>query len=346
VSAPKARFLGWSPKTDRRRRARSGDQGGPGPQLPWKIDQFVLASPFRSWSLATVKRPLAQARKAAPAGGPNGTKSGGSITPKSGGPIQTKSGGSNHPKSCTHCCLSDLANNRTPYGRRDWQESWCTICTSHGTALMLRSIAHAHRNRSSWSHATLKRDGQYLAANRYRDLKVPLQPAVRSTVLGCPWELERATAAAIAGVAPNSWVWGTLTPQEFLMILRDLTTWALAHFEPVRSWSAAEDLTATEEQEGYGLIGRSHRMSASDYRDDQSTRSLREIANPKVRPLDRSRTHGNVSRRRIGSSVGKNHPGSANGTTFGVCPGEPPVASPMPSELAVGISAIDLDQPK
>jgi hypothetical protein len=38
--------------------------------------------------------------KAAPVGGPNGTKSGGSITPKSGGPIQTKSGGSNHTKSC------------------------------------------------------------------------------------------------------------------------------------------------------------------------------------------------------------------------------------------------------
>lgn len=184
---------------------------------------------------------------------------------------------------CPHCCLGDLANNCTPYGRRDWQESWCTVCTLHGTPLMLRSIARAPRNRSSWSHATLKRDGQYLAANRYRDLKVPLQPAVRSTVLGCLLELERATAAAISGVAPNSCVWGKLTPQEFLMILRDLTTWALTHFEPVRSWSAAEDLTPTEEQEGYGLIGRSHRMSASDYRDDRSTRTLRDIANPKVR---------------------------------------------------------------
>src|ERR1019366_6300033 len=45
-----------------------------------------------------------QGRKAAPDGGPIGTKSGGSITPKSGGPIQTKSGGSIHTKSCTHCC--------------------------------------------------------------------------------------------------------------------------------------------------------------------------------------------------------------------------------------------------
>jgi hypothetical protein len=38
------------------------------------------------------------------------------------------------------------------------------------------------------------------------------------------------------------------------MILTDVTTWSLTHFEPVRSWSVAEDLTATEEQDGYGLI--------------------------------------------------------------------------------------------
>jgi hypothetical protein len=43
----------------------------------------------------------AQGRKAAPVGGPIGTKSGGSITPKSGGPISTKSGGSINTKSST-----------------------------------------------------------------------------------------------------------------------------------------------------------------------------------------------------------------------------------------------------
>jgi hypothetical protein len=48
----------------------------------------------------------AQGRKAAPAGGPIGTKSGGSITPKSSGPIPTKSGGSNHAKSCTNRVLN------------------------------------------------------------------------------------------------------------------------------------------------------------------------------------------------------------------------------------------------
>ena len=42
-------------------------------------------------------------------------------------------------------------------------------------------------------------------------------------------------------------------------------------------------MTATEEQEGYGLIGRGQRMSTADYAEDRMTRSLRDIANPKVR---------------------------------------------------------------
>ncbi len=184
---------------------------------------------------------------------------------------------------CPHCCLEDLAKGRSPYGRRVWQQSWCTVCKPHGTALTLRNLAHAPTNRSSWSHAALKSNREFLAANRYRDLKVPSQPAVRVIMLGSLLEIEQTTAAAIRGIAPSAFQWGTLTAAAFLMILEDVTTWALTHFEPVRSCSVAEDLTPTEEQEGYGLIGRGRRMSASDYRADHSTRSLREITNPKVR---------------------------------------------------------------
>jgi len=184
---------------------------------------------------------------------------------------------------CSYCCLADLTNGQSPYGRRVWQESWCTVCKTHGTALTLRNLAHAPTNRSCWSHAALKSHGEFLAANRYRDLKVPSQPAVRSIILGSLMEIEQTTAAAITGIAPNAFQWGTLTPAAFLMILQDVTTWVLTHFEPVRSWSVAEDFTLTEEQEGYGLIGRGQRMSASDYRAGQLTRSLQDIANPKVR---------------------------------------------------------------
>ena len=104
VRGPRPAVGGWRGKIDRRRSSRSDDRAVPAPKLPWKTDQSVLASPLRSWSLATPKHG-AQGRKAAPAGGPIGTKSGGSITPKSGGPIPTKSGGSNQKKSCTQLDL-------------------------------------------------------------------------------------------------------------------------------------------------------------------------------------------------------------------------------------------------
>jgi hypothetical protein len=110
-------------------------------------------------------------------------------------------------------------------------------------------------------------------------------------VLGCLLEIEKATKAAIAGIAPNSWSWGSLAADEFLLVLKDLTTWTLTHFEPVRSWSIAEDLTPTEEQEGYGLIGGTHRVSGSNYRDDSSTRTLRDVTNPKVRGAALWSTH-------------------------------------------------------
>jgi hypothetical protein len=184
---------------------------------------------------------------------------------------------------CAHCCIADLAEGRSPYGRRVWQQAWCTVCKVHGTALTVRSLAHLPNNRSHWSHAALKSQRELLAPNRYRDLKVRSQPAVRLTILACLMEIEKTAAAAIAGTAPNPLLWGSLTAASFLTILDDITTWALTHFESVRSWSVAEDFTATEEQEGYGLIGRGQRMSPSDYRPDRLTRSLRSITNPKVR---------------------------------------------------------------
>jgi hypothetical protein len=133
------------------------------------------------------------------------------------------------------------------------------------------------------THAKLKSDREFLAPNRYRDLKTRSEPAVRSTVLACLLHLEKTTVAAIDGVAPDPWSWGNLTADEFLMILNDLTTWALTHFEAVRSWSTAEDLTPAEEQEGYGLIGRLRRMSPTEYPEQRTTRTLQDIAAPKVR---------------------------------------------------------------
>jgi hypothetical protein len=123
----------------------------------------------------------------------------------------------------------------------------------------------------------------FLAPNRYRDLVVPLNPKVRFDILAGVVEIETAIANALRGVAPGRWLWGDLAPEQFLLVVSDVTTWSLMHFESVRAWSVAEDLSPTEEQEGYGIIGRRRRMLASEYASEHCVRTLRYITNPKVR---------------------------------------------------------------
>jgi hypothetical protein len=183
---------------------------------------------------------------------------------------------------CPHCCLEDLRHGRAPYGRSNWQQAWYTVCRDHGVALILRKT-NPRRAETTWSRDILTSETHTLAPNFYRTLKVPRDQGLRCAILGSLLEIERATCDALRGIAPNRLFWGPLEPQEFLRVLGDLTTWALSHFEPVRAWSIAEDLTATEEQEGYGLIGRLRRVSPADDPTVPFPRTLSEIAHPKIR---------------------------------------------------------------
>ena len=178
---------------------------------------------------------------------------------------------------CPQCCLDELTKNGSPYGRACWQQSWCTICQKHSYPLVVRS-----HNRFL-SREALFRDVNFLAPNRYRDLVVPLNPKVRFDILAGVVEIETAIDNALRGVQPSRWLWGDLAPEEFLLVVSDVTTWSLMHFESVRAWSVAEDFSPTEEQEGYGIIGRRRRMLASEYDGQYSMRTLRCVTSPKVR---------------------------------------------------------------
>jgi hypothetical protein len=124
---------------------------------------------------------------------------------------------------------------------------------------------------------------QFLAANRYRTLKATSESEVRCVMLGSLLEIEHAVADALAGITPNRLLWGDLTAQEFLTVVDDVTAWSLTHFEPVSAWSGAEDFTAVEEQEGYGIVGRLRRQCGSANQSQNGERTLREVTHPKVR---------------------------------------------------------------
>ena len=80
---------------------------------------------------------------------------------------------------------------------------------------------------------------------------------------------------ALAGIRPRRRQWGVVSAKNFLRVLEDVTTWSLTHFETVRSWSLAEDLTPIEIADGFKLLGRNRRMTPADYAGDRTTvRSL------------------------------------------------------------------------
>jgi hypothetical protein len=155
---------------------------------------------------------------------------------------------------------------------------------------------------TDWSAQALRAETHYLAPDRYRTLKVVRESNLRYLILGSLVEIERAISNALAGLSPNPLSWGMLTPTEFLRIVTDLTTWSLTHFEPVRAWSLSEDLSAAEEQEGYGLIGRRRRLSAADYPSGHSLRTLREVTEPKIRGSALWVAHALMSASHVGAS--------------------------------------------
>ena len=212
---------------------------------------------------------------------------------------------------CPRCAIEDLKSNRRPYGRQVWQQSWCTLCQEHGLPLIVRRPGRGSlRPDSDWSMHDLKYDTIYVTPDRYRILKVQSESELRSAMLGSLLEIERTMADALSGQNPNRLVWGKLSAEEFLVVVQDVTTWALTHFEPVRAWSIAEELSPVEEQEGYGMVGRLRRMLPSDYRGHQFIRTLRDVTTPRVRGAARwvahallCVTHSDASDRRAGPTT-------------------------------------------
>jgi hypothetical protein len=122
------------------------------------------------------------------------------------------------------------------------------------------------------------------AALGYQNIKhPPRDPYTRFYIQYALLELQEAIENALSGVRPRRRQWGVLSAESFLRVLHDVTTWSLTHFETVRSWSMAEELTAIEISGGLKLLGRHRRMTPADYAGDRTTRSLVDVDDPALR---------------------------------------------------------------
>jgi hypothetical protein len=182
---------------------------------------------------------------------------------------------------CPKCCLDDISHGRTPYGRQLWQQAWCTVCNVHHLPLLLRA---RHTMQNHWTARQLEHDASVANACGYGYYRGgPREPSVHYYMIYALIEIQKAAAFAVAGIRPRRGQWGNLSCQSFLQVLSEVTSWALTHFEPVRAWSAAEDLTPIERSEGFKLVGRQQRLMAGPYANKQTYRSLVDITDPAVR---------------------------------------------------------------
>jgi hypothetical protein len=127
----------------------------------------------------------------------------------------------------------------------------------------------------------LSADSSLAAALGYQHAKHPQRE--RFYIQYALLELQEATQNALAGTRPRRGQWGVVGAETFLHVLEDVTIWSLTHFETVRSWSLAEDLTPIEIADGHKLVGRNRRMTPADYAGSRATRSLVDIEDPAVR---------------------------------------------------------------
>jgi TniQ len=178
---------------------------------------------------------------------------------------------------CPRCCLEDLDRGETPYGRLVWQQAWYTVCRVHRIPLLLRRTTSG----ASWKRHQLQQDASLAAALGYQHAKHPQRE--RFYIQYALLELQEAIQNALAGTRPRRRQWGVVSAKTFLRVLEDVTTWSLTHFETVRSWSLAEDLTPIEIDDGHKLLGRNRRMMPADYASDRAARWLIDIEDPAVR---------------------------------------------------------------
>jgi hypothetical protein len=137
---------------------------------------------------------------------------------------------------CPPCLSDDDANRKARFRRRGWAQCWQVLCPQHRISLVdmqdwrSRQLEPAHidrphqRNANGWIVALGNGRGRGARGGR-RGFSV-------RTAIGAIAQLEGAIRGALAGRRPHAPSWGNIEPEDFLRVVRDVTTFVLSRFEP------------------------------------------------------------------------------------------------------------------
>jgi hypothetical protein len=187
---------------------------------------------------------------------------------------------------CTVCglCLDeDLCHGRDPYLRAEWRQSWRIFCSVHEVRLLPCPMTVFTSNESEasliekiddlYAHCDLVQDNINRAFASNRDF-LHLTLAIE--------EVEMVVRRAIAGDAPDAFTWGPLRANDFLQIVKDVTSWALTNFEAFKARPAAEELPLGISGTGSPYFRKAPRLQPP-YDSDAIVRTLSSVNDPALR---------------------------------------------------------------
>jgi len=143
---------------------------------------------------------------------------------------------------CIHCIDSDVQAQQMPFLRVAWRQAWKTNCAVHGTRLLRTELNIMHGEDAPKATAEYHRLRTISATLESRlDHGLASSLRVLATIRAIN-RIEIAINRALEGCDPDTRVWGYISACDFLVVVRDVTTWALSNFECFHARPEAENL--------------------------------------------------------------------------------------------------------
>jgi hypothetical protein len=133
---------------------------------------------------------------------------------------------------CIRCIEMDALSGTKPFSRLEWRQAWRTNCAIHGIRLLRTTLNFMAEGVHTVNGA---RECQRLRS-KSAALEDTLDRALASklkviAVTRAVERIETAIDRALGGHDPDNRIWGPLSASEFLIVVQDVTTWALSNFE-------------------------------------------------------------------------------------------------------------------
>jgi hypothetical protein len=144
---------------------------------------------------------------------------------------------------CIRCIEKDALTGTKPFLRLEWRQAWKTNCSIHGIRLLRTTLNFmadgVHTVDGARECQRLR--GKSAALEGTLDRAFATKRKVIAVIRAVE-RMETAIDRALGGHDPDNRIWGPLSASEFLIVVQDVTTWALSNFECFHARLEAENL--------------------------------------------------------------------------------------------------------